>query len=167
MRYPIVSAALALALTVPGAAALAQLDTTSLPKWSLSLGVDPSHFNLNTREAGIDARFVANLTREWQAPGSRFSRHVALMAGADYPRGSNTCYGCSSGRQYAALTAGVGVDLFRVSRFTPYLKTGAGLYYTRFTANTSGAGPFVTPMFSPNNFSFGVNGGLGIKAKLR
>jgi hypothetical protein len=166
MRYPIVSTALALALTVPGAAALAQRDTTSPPKWSLSLGVDPSHFDLKTRDPGIDARLVANLAREWQAPGSRFSRHVALMLGGDYPQGSNTCYGCLSGRQYAALTAGVGVDLFRVSRFTPYLKTGAGIYYTHLTANMNGVGPRVTRLDNLNNFSLGVNGGLGIKARL-
>jgi hypothetical protein len=64
------------------------------------------------------------------------------------------------------LTGGVAADLFHVGRLTPYLHTGAGLYYTHFNARTSTLGGDAL-VFSParNDFSLGINGGLGIKAR--
>jgi hypothetical protein len=74
-------------------------------------------------------------------------------------------------RRYAGLTAGASYDLFRVSRFTPYLSGGTGLYYSEFGRSTDGvltAGDlaFWGRDFSRNNFSLGVNAGLGLKVRL-
>jgi hypothetical protein len=95
------------------------------------------------------------------------------MLGGDARTGASdaelqNCYGCwsSVSRKYAALTAGGSMDLFRVSRFTPYLQSGAGLYYSRLAAKL-GPNPIpADPNYVRNSFSFGVNGGLGIKTRL-
>jgi hypothetical protein len=167
-----------LALALPLATAPAQ-DATEPPKWSFSLGVDPTHLDLHTPTPGVDARMVANLTRSWQSPNGRFGRYVSLMAGADAPRKTGStfdqqcnCAPMRFSRSYAALTAGAFYDLFRVSRFTPYLSGGTGVYNT-----TSGMEPtdgWMTPAqaisysngSSRSVLSVGVNGGLGVKARI-
>jgi hypothetical protein len=142
--------------------------------WSISLGVDPTSLDQASNNWGLNARIVGNLTRTWQAPGSRFSRHLSLMVGGDTPTRLNdeqqrACYGCwmSVARKYAGATAGVGVDLFSVSRLTPYIKTGAGAYYTRFSGDPGNGGLRPNSTLLPRNgFSFGVNGGMGLKMRL-
>src|SRR3954463_731968 len=161
------------ALLLPLATSVAQTaQKEEPPKWSLSLGAQPS-MDLRTRDPGVDARFAATLTRIWQAPGSRFSRHISLMAGADAPRGVESinslfCQGCSTslGRNFAGLTGGGAIDLFRVSRFTPYVQGGAGIYYDRRWGTLTDPSRPGARAFKQNEFSFGVNAGLGIKARL-
>lgn len=174
MNYASKASIVTVALLIPLATVPAQTaQKEEPPKWSLSLGVEPTSLDLRTRDPGVDARFVANLTRTSQAPGSRFSRHISLMVGADAPRGiasvnSPLCEGCSSsfGRQYAGLTAGGAVDLFHVSRFVPYLTGGAGLYYDRYWSRLTDPARPGTQFYRRNEFSFGLNAGLGIRAKL-
>lgn len=166
--------ALAVSLGLPFSTAAAQSDSAlstserETPKWAFSLGADPTQLDFRTRDPGIQLRGVATLTRIWQNPSSRFSRQVSLMAGADAPRSLVQCYGCWARvtKQYAALTAGVAADLFHAWRFTPYVHTGAGVYYTHLSGSLStfDDGPASRP--PRNDFSFGMNGGLGIKARL-
>jgi len=103
---------------------------------------------------------VANLTRSGQSLGSRFGRHISLMAGTDAPREITPSFdpqcNCSMriSRRYAALTAGASYDLFRVSRLTPYLSGGTGVYYTRYGREP--ADGMLAPgelVFYPNGFS--------------
>ena len=122
---------------------------------------------------------VANLTRSWQSANSRFARHISLMVGTDAPREFNPnpvdpqcdCW-MKITRRYSALTAGVSYDLLRVSRFTPYLKAGTGIYYNSITYGPSSGIldpvllPYYADGFSEKRFSFGVNGGLGLKVRL-
>jgi len=176
MHFRHVIAASSLALALPLAPALAQdVPAPEPPKWSLALGVDPTHLNLQSRDGGIDARFVANLTRSWQSAHSSWGRHVSLMVGSDAPTSFSTepdnpqC-NCSMNvsRHYAALTAGLSYDLPRLSRFTPYLKGGTGLYYEHFKSVpasgfiTSGQLPLLTDR---RELSFGANAGFGVKAR--
>ena len=174
MQYSRKASAIALALFLPLASSLAQTAPKEEPsKWALSLGVDPSALDLSTPDPGVEARVVGNLTRIWQAPGSRFSRQISLMVGTDAPHGYNSinslfCTGCSSSisRSYAGLTAGGAVDLFRLSRFTPYIQGGAGIYYDRWRSHLSRPLPLSDESYKSNQFSFGMNAGLGIKARL-
>jgi len=168
-----------LAVTVPLVPVFAQsASQPEPPKWSLSLGVDPTHFDLHTPDPGVDARMVANLTRSWQSGNSRFARHVSLMFGTDAPQGFNPsgdpqcdCL-MNLRRNYSALTAGASYDLLRASRFTPYVKAGTGIYY--IVASRDPSKGFLTPAevayyqtdFSHSGFSLGVNGGLGLKLRL-
>ena len=179
MRYCRVIASGCLAASLPLASGFAQSAPPSEPpKWSLSLGADPTHLDLHTPEPGVDARMVANLTRSWQSAASRLARHISLMVGTDAPREMNPsadpqcdCW-MKITRRYAGLTAGASYDLFSASRFTPYLKGGTGIYYTSFTRGPSTG--FLTPAdlayyqdgFSESRFSLGANGGLGLKARL-
>ena len=59
------------------------------------------------------------------------------------------------------------MDLFRLWKFTPYLQAGTGVYFTKLTGTVN---PFPytipNPAFDRTRFSLGVNGGLGIKARL-
>lgn len=163
------TAVLALTVGVPLISASAQSDSVSAPKiepakWSVSLGADPTRFDSKT----YNTRLVGTVTRIWQKPGSRFSRDVSLAAGT-YTQSGLYCAGCWStrGEQYLGLTAGTSADLFHLWRFTPYVHGGAGLYYTRFSATTSS----ITTIWSSSNvttndFSFGLNGGFGIRAKI-
>jgi len=177
MKYARKASAVALALFLPLVSTLAQTATKEQPtapkeepsKWALSLGVEPN--SLNTRVVG-------NLTRIWQAPDSRFSRHISLMLGADAPRtqswygfGSDSCSPCTTRttNSYAGLTAGGSADLFHLWRFTPYLQGGAGMYYSKLSQEpvngvvlTSNLSSFYTK----SEFSVGLNAGLGIKARL-
>ena len=180
-------------ITLPLASISAQ-DTSSTPttapdsaKWSFSFGVDPTHFDLHPAGSGsgADVRMVANLTRSWQSGQSKWARHISLMVGGDAPRtyhpgvflidpfGFSQCE-CSVrySTTYAGLTAGLSYDLFRVSRFTPYVTGGAGVYY--FGERRSPARGFMTTSelayyrsgFSENDFSLGANAGLGLKMRL-
>jgi hypothetical protein len=165
-----------LVVILPLVSVSAQDTLAQPPKWSLSLGVDPTNLNLSTPDPGVDARMVANLTRSWQSANSRFARHISLMMGTDAPRQMNPdsqCQGCwmKIMRRYAGLTAGASYDLFSASRFTPYLKGGTGIYYrTLETIPADGALTTAELAYYPNGFyqtvfSVGVNGGFGIKAR--
>lgn len=155
---------------IPVTAASAQSDSVSAakiepPKWSVSLGVDPTRFDSRT----YNTRLVGTVTRIWQKPGSRFTREVSLAAGTYTPGGGAYCDGCWSNwaEQYVGLTAGSSAELFHLWRFTPYVHGGAGLYYTRFSATTSSwNGILSSSNVTRNNFSFGLNGGFGIRAKI-
>ena len=167
MNHPRLTAVVAFACAIPFATASAQSEPVEPLKWSLSLGADPTSFDLRTRDTGVQAHVVGNLTRIWQSPDSRFSRKISLMLGGDSPRSQENCYQCweRAGKRYAGLTASTSVDLFRVSRFTPYVQTGAGIYYTRLTSDVNGV--FIpSPSYDRSHFSFGINGGLGIRARL-
>jgi hypothetical protein len=176
VRYVIAVSSLAIAL--PLASVLAQTTTPEPAKWSFSLGVDPTHFDLHTPEPGVEARMVANLTRSWQSGNSRFARHISLLIGMDAPRQSNpigdTPCDCPIrySARYAGLTAGASLDLLRVSRFTPYLTGGTGLYYGRYgmtPANgylTTRELRFYPNGFSQSSFTLGVNGGFGLKVRI-
>jgi hypothetical protein len=169
-RGPVISLVACIAL--PLSAAVAQPDSVSsaqqAPKWEFSLGADPTQLDFRTRDPGIELRGVATLTRSWQNAGSRFSRQLSLMAGADAPRSMTNCYGCWARvtKQYASLTGGVAADLLHAWRFTPYLHTGAGVYYTRLSGSLStfDGRPSIRP--PRNDFSLGINGGLGVNARL-
>ena len=65
VRYVIAVSSLAIAL--PLASVLAQTTTPEPAKWSFSLGVDPTRFDVTNAEPGSEARMVANLTRSWQS----------------------------------------------------------------------------------------------------
>ena len=194
LRFAVAASSLALALPFASVSAQsttpsAQTDSPSAPsttpataRWEFSLGVDPSALDLHTPEAGINARMVANLTRSWQSGNSRWARHISLMVGADSPhdasQGLPSSFGlpecaCSMhlSRRYAGLTAGASFDLFRVSRFTPYLSGGAGLYYNEFGRSTDGVLTqgdlaFWGRDFYQSHYALGMNGGLGLKVRL-
>ncbi|MFL5543747.1 MAG: hypothetical protein ACJ792_03525, partial [Gemmatimonadaceae bacterium] len=68
MHYSRVTAILTFALGIPFATTAAQSEPVELPKWSLSLGADPTEFDLRTRDPGVQARVVGTLTRTWQSP---------------------------------------------------------------------------------------------------
>jgi hypothetical protein len=162
-----------IALVLPLASGSAQNPSSEPPKWSLSLGVDPTHLNLHTPEPGVEASFVASLTRSWLSANSPLTRHIALMVGRDAPRQFQPDDTCDcwwrAFRSYSALTAGASYDLFRISRFSPYVKAGTGVYYTK-----RGTEPvdniILTSQLSYYNyrsgFSLGVNGGLGVKVRI-
>lgn len=194
LRYAVAVSSLALAVplasvfaqtTTPSTQTItssAQSTTPTTARWSFSLGADPTAFDLHTPEPGINARMVANLTRSWQSGHSRWTRNISLMVGGDAPHdasqgiplffGLQQC-ACSMhlSRRYAGLTAGASYDLLRVSRFTPYLSGGTGLYYSEFGRSTDGV---LTPGdlafwgrdFSQSHISLGVNAGLGLKVRL-
>jgi hypothetical protein len=194
LRFAVAASSLALGLplasvsaqgTTPSAQTTApstQSTTPATATWSFSLGVDPTAFDLRTPEPGINARMVANLTRSWQSGKSRWARHISLMVGGDAPHDAQTGFispigfpqcACSMhiSRRYAGLTAGASYDLFRVSRFTPYLSGGTGLYYSGFWWSTDGV---LTPSelafygrdFSHDEISLGANAGLGLKVRI-
>ena len=133
MRFSLLAAACGFAALAP-LSAQGQSTTQSsnrLDDWSISFGTDPTHFNLQTRDEGIDARFVLNLTRSWRTSNPAVRTHVALMLGADAPRGfqlDNTGNRYSVSRHYAGLTAGASYEFLRNRRFRPYLSGGSGIY---------------------------------------
>ena len=72
VRYIVAAGSLAIALPLASVSAQtttpsAQTTTPEPAKWSFSLGVDPTAFDLHTPEPGVNARMVANLTRSWQS----------------------------------------------------------------------------------------------------
>jgi len=178
MQYSRKASAIALALFLPLASSLAQPAPKEEPKatkeepskWALSIGAEPS--SLNTRVVG-------NLTRIWQAPDSRYSRHISLMLGADAPHtesvqnwyGPESCSACATRitNSYAGLTAGGSADLFHLWRFTPYLQGGAGVYYSKFSREPVDGVVLrssLNSFYTNSEFSVGLNAGLGIKARL-
>jgi hypothetical protein len=73
--------------------------------------------------------------------------------------------------RYAALTVGASYDLLHVSRFTPYLTGGTGIYYTGLRRSAvSGVIPtefsYYNQAYSQNKFGLGANAGLGLKIRL-
>jgi len=186
MQIRQVFAVSAFAIALPLASVSAQSTEPAAGKWSFSLGVDPTNFDLhppkfNPRESGAQARMVANLTRSWQSANSKWTRHISLMVGADAPRevqpfvtSGPTC-DCPMriSRRYAGLIAGVSYDVFRVSRFTPYITGGTGFYvngYRRSPVNEV-LTPAEIPLYlngadSHDAFSLGVNGGVGLKVRI-
>jgi hypothetical protein len=195
LRFAVAASSLALALPLASVSAQstapsAQPTPTSaqtIPEpatWSFSLGVDPTNLDLHPPGTGVDARMVANLTRSWQSAHSRWARHISLMVGTDAPRqvqlgffapvGSPCDCSIDVMSRYAGLTAGASYDLFRVSRFTPYLTGGTGIYYT--TLSRSPADGSMTSSefallqqnggFYQHNFSVGLNAGLGLKVRI-
>jgi len=178
MRIRHVVTAGSLAITLPLASVSAQDTAPEPPKWSFSLGVDPTHFDLGTPDRGVEARMVANLTRSWQSTNSRLGRHISMMLGTDTPRETNLspdpqCY-CSirNTMRYAALTAGASYDLFSAWRFTPYVTGGTGVYYTSSRREptdgvlTTAELGYYQNGFVQKDFSVGLNGGLGLKVRL-
>jgi len=168
VNYSTVVRAFAIGLSIPLATSSAQSDSVQPTKWSSSTGVDLTDFDLRTRDPGVHVRAVGNLTRTWQSPGSRFGRHISLMLGADSPQSQENCYGCWNrvGKRFASLTGGASVDLFRLWKFTPYVQAGTGVYFTKLTGTVNGASIIPSPTYDRSRFSLGVNGGLGIKARL-
>ena len=170
IRYVVVTA---LAAVLPLASIAGQSITPEPGRWSLSLGLDPTHLDVNTRDPGVEARMVANLTRSWQSANSPLTRHISLLIGRDAPRQfqpDQTC-GCwwRVSNSYYGLTAGASYDLFRASRFTPYLKAGTGVYYTRQSTEPANNQVLVSqlPLMSyRSGFSLGANGGLGLKVRI-
>ena len=178
------------AIALPLASVSAQNTEPAAGNWSFSLGVDPTHFDLhppkfNPGESGAQARMVANLTRSWQSRNSKWTRHISLMVGADAPRQVQP-FGPSGGgfgppcdcpmrysNRYGGLTAGASYDVFRVSRFTPYITGGTGFYvngYRRSPVNDV-LTPAEVPLYlngadSHDAFSLGVNAGVGLKVRL-
>jgi len=178
------------AIALPLASVSAQSTEPAVGTWSFSVGVDPTNFDLHPpkfspRESGAQARMVANLTRSWQSGKSKWTRHISLMVGADASRQvqpfvfSDTGLGplCDCpmrySRRYGGLTAGASYDVFRVSRFTPYITGGTGFYVNGY--RRSPVNDFLTPAEahfylngadSHDAFSLGVNAGVGLKVRL-
>jgi hypothetical protein len=189
MSFSHVASVACLAIALPLASMIAQT-TSSTPsresdqsRWSFSLGADPTRFDLTKPESGSQARMVANLTRSWQSAGSRWARHVSLMLGGDAPVVVQpwilglTSAGCDCpmriSQRYAGFTAGASYDVFRVSRFTPYVTGGTGLYYNGYgrTPVREILTPEEIPLYTnggsaQSKFSVGVNAGLGLKIRL-
>ena len=187
MQIRQVFAVSAFAIALPLASVSAQSTAPESGKWSFSLGVDPTNFDLhppkfNPGESGAQARMVANLTRSWQSGNSKWTRHISLMLGADAPRevqpffvGVGPQCDCPMrvSRRYAGLTAGASYDVLRVSRFTPYITGGTGFYVNGY--RRSPVNDFLTPAEVPfylngadshDAFSLGVNGGVGLKVRI-
>ena len=162
-----------LALLLPLGSISAQSITPEQSNWSLSVGVDPTHLDLHTRDPGVDARMVVNLTRSWQSANSPLTRHISLLVGRDAPRQFQLDQNCDCwwrvSNSYYGLTAGASYDLLRASRFTPYLKAGTGVYYTKQSTQPANNQVLVSQLPFLNyrsGFSLGVNGGLGVKVRL-
>jgi hypothetical protein len=171
------------AIAAPLARLQAQSAAPAPGNWSFSFGIDPSNFDLHTPEPGVQARMVANLTRNWQSANSKFGRHISLMVGLDAPHevqpalisplGPQCDCPMRFSRKYAGLTAGASYDLFRVSRFTPYVTGGTGIYYdgyerapARGMLTTSELPFYENGGFSGHRFSVGANAGLGLRVRL-
>ncbi len=140
------------------------------PKWSVSLGVDPTHFDLSTSDPGIEARFAATGARLWQHRNPALTTHVALMLGADAPRalpGTEINPELDVSRYYAALTAGGSIELSLRSRVRPYVSAGGGGYFNDVGWKIACTGVTCNPQLAKyqerfRETTFGVNGGLGL-----
>lgn len=173
MHLRLVVAIGCLSTALPLTSVSGQTEPSQPLDWSFSIGVEPQRLDLFGQEPGVDARLVANLTRSWQAANSRFARHVSLLVGSDFPYGrvpdpNDGCGPCNytiTGR-YAGLTVGASYDVFRVSRFTPYLTTGTGVYFTKMSRNLNEIeARSVDSRYFRTGFSLGANAGLGLKAR--
>lgn len=139
-------------------------------RWSLSLGVDPTHLDLRTSDPGVDARFAATGARLWQLRNPALSTHVALMLGADAPRGlpeTENSPELDVSRYFAALTAGGSYEMSLRSRVRPFISAGAGGYFNDFGWKIACTGATCNPKLARfrqrfRETTFGVNGGLGL-----
>ena len=153
----------------------AQGTAAKSPVWSLSLGADPTHFDLRTRDPGVDAKLVAVLTRSWALKNPAARAHVSLMAGADAPRGLRDIepgMDLNVTRRYAGLTGGASYEFFRKARIRPYVSAGAGIYHDLMRAAPacdagpcSGQTPFGL-LLRRDHTSFGINGAVGLRMRL-
>lgn len=166
------------ALTSPLFEASAQEKTPEASaKWSISVGIDPRHLDLRTRDPGVDARFIGTLTRSWATGFERLRLKAELMGGVDAPRGfhdtdGTLCGGCDVNISRSFASAGVGAtfQLLRSSRFSPYLTGGTGIYHNRSAAQSpldctdsyciTGGKPYY--FRQSRETSLGLNGGIGI-----
>ena len=182
MHFRYVAAVGSFVIALPLSSVHSQSTAPEPAKWSFSLGVDPTNLDLRRSEQGVEARMVANLTRSWQSANSRFGRHISLMVGADAPYqvepgpGWQCAGDCTMqlSRKYAGLTAGASYDLLRISRFTPYLTGGAGMYYSSSTRSPADGALTLSELvlyqngggFGERRLSFGANAGLGLRVRL-
>ena len=95
------------------------------------------------------------------------------MLGADAPRGfaeSGINPGVDVSRRYAGLTGGLSYEMFRVSRFSPYLTGGAGLYRDELRSSVHCDNFACTPTQQSarriGRTSLGINAGLGMNISL-
>jgi len=170
------------ALSLPLSEASAQGQAAEAPsKWSLSVGIDPTHLDLRTRDPGVDARFVGVLTRSWATRFERVKLKGELMAGLEAPRGfrdtdGTRCAGCDVNvrRRFTSLGAGATVQLLRTSRFKTYLTGGIGVYHNVASAKSplsctdsyciTGGKPFY--FWQSDRTSLGLNSGVGVSFRL-
>ena len=170
------------ALIVPLLETSAQDQTPEVPStWSLSLGADPSHFDLRTRDPGVDARFIGALTRSCATRFERVRLNAELMIGVDAPRGfrdtdGSLCGGCdvNARRHFTALGAGATVQLLRTGRLKTFISGGMAIYDNSASARSplsctdsyciTGGKPFY--IWESNRTSLGLNGGLGVSFRL-
>ena len=106
----------------------------------------------------------------FQASGNHRSAIVDFSAVIKTdPKNLENCYGCYTrvAKRYFGATADASFDLIRTSRFTPYLKSGVGLYYTKLGTQPSNLSAVINdPIYARSGFSFGVNEGLGFKTRI-
>jgi hypothetical protein len=149
--------------------------------WTLSLGADPSHFDLRTRDPGVDARFIGALNRSWATRFERVRLKAELMAGFEAPRGfrdptGSLCAGCdiNARRRFGSIGVGANLQLLRTSHFKTYLTGGTGIYHNWSFARsplectdsycTTGGRPFY--FWQSIRTSVGLNGGFGVGFRL-
>jgi opacity protein-like surface antigen len=174
MRPKVLTIALCFAcipLTMPAQAAL------DIPRarWSLSLGVDPTHFDLRTRDPGVDARFAATGARLWHNRNPALTTHVGLMLGGDAPRAlpeTEISPELDVSRYYAALTAGGAYEFSLRSRVRPYVSAGGGGYFNDVGWKIACTGATCDPRVAKyqqrfRETTFGVNGGVGLNVSFK
>jgi hypothetical protein len=167
---------------LPPVTASGQSQTSEIPSsWTLSLGADPSHLDLRTRDPGVDARFVAAVSRSWATRFDRLRWNAELMAGLEAPRGfrdtdGSLCGGCDidARRRFGSVGLGATLQLLRTSRFKTYLTGGTGFYHNHSFARsldctdsycTTGGKPYY--FWQSSRTSLGLNGGVGVSFRLR
>jgi len=182
MKFNFVLMFVALTLPLVETSAQAQEKRPDGPStWALSLGTDPSHLDLRTRDPGVDARFIGALGRSWATRFERVRLEAELMAGVEAPRGfrdidGSLCAGCDVNvrRRFTALGAGARVQLLRTPRFRTYVTGGLGIYHNVASAKSplsctdsycvTGGKPFY--VWQSNRTSLGLNSGLGVSFRL-
>lgn len=149
--------------------------------WTLSLGADPSHFDLRTRDPGVDARFIGALSRSWATRFERVRLKAELIVGVEAPRGfrdsdGSLCGGCDVNvrRHFTALGAGATVQLLRTSRLKTFISGGIAIYDNSASARSplsctdsyciTGGKPFY--IWESNRTSLGLNSGVGVSFRL-
>jgi hypothetical protein len=167
---------------LPLVKASGQSQTSETPSsWTLSLGADPSHLDLRTRDPGVDARFVGTLARSWATRFERLRLKAEIMAGMEAPHGfrdtdGSLCGGCdvNARRRFGSVGVGANLQLLRTSRFKAYLTGGAGFYHNHSFARSpldctdsyciTGGKPYY--FWQSNRTSVGLNGGVGMSFRL-
>ena len=180
MKFSVVLLLAAFTATLSAVSAHAQ--TQEPPSnWSLSIGADPTHLDLRTRDPGVDARFIGALTRSWATRFDRLRLKAELMAGMEAPRGfrdtdGSLCGGCeiNSRRRFASAGVGANLQLLRISRFKTYLTGGTGFYHNNAFSRSpldctnsycvTGGKPFY--FWQLNRTSIGLNGGVGVSFRV-